>query len=184
MRTHALLALALAACGTPSSTPRPAPRGLHAGGQLDVSREHDPAAHRWSLGWDTAENDARAAEEMCRTASLGDVSISPLLRHMIGGKNIEAGFAVYLDPNAVRPEELLPAIRCHRAWMLRADHGLADCPLALAGVRIAAHGDPSQITVELIVRDRDPALVSELQRRAAQDLAAVSSGHRRECDDY
>jgi hypothetical protein len=80
---------------------------------------------------------------------------------------------LFLEPGAGRPEALLRAIRCHRAWMMLGERGMEDCPLDLAGIQVVAHGDPGGISVEITVRD--PRLVPELQRRAAKDLEAAAA---------
>jgi len=140
----------------------------------------------WYRRWDTAQDEARMAaghrdaaadlharyEEACGEAPLDRVSVSPLQRHGIGGTNQAGGVLVYLRPEAGRADELLKEIRCHRAWMMLGESGMADCPLDLDGIRVVAHGDPRGISVEITVRD--PALVPELQRRAARDLEAAA----------
>lgn len=150
----------------------------------------DPRAGLWYRRWDTAEEEKRAAEghrnaaadlharyeEACGDAPLAEVAISPLQRHGIGGSNLDDGVVVFLDPEAGRPEELLRAIRCHRAWMMLGERGMEDCPLDLAGIRVVAHGDPTGVSVEITVPD--PALVPELQRRAAKDLETSAAQRR------
>jgi hypothetical protein len=152
----------------------------------------EPRSGLWYRSWDTVEEEARAAEghrgaaadlyaryeEACGSAPLGEVSVSPLQRHAVGGTNIEGGVLMFLRPDAGRPEQLLRAIRCHRAWMMLGDRGMEDCPLDLAGIHVVAHGDPTGISLEITVRD--PALVTELQRRAAKDLETATARLRRE----
>jgi len=146
----------------------------------------------WYRRWDTAGEEARMAashhssaaalhaayEEACGTTPLGEIAVSPLQRHGVGGTNTADGVLVFLGPDAGPPDELLKAIRCHRAWMMLGERGMEECPLDLAGLRVIAHGDPSGISIELAVSD--PKLVPELQRRAAADLeqAAARRGAR------
>jgi hypothetical protein len=182
MRTHALIAIVLAACGTPSAPPRTVSRAAPTAGPFDAVHERTPAPRRWVRSWEITADEPPAFDEICEAMPLGDVSRSPLQRHMIGGKNIPGGFVVYLDPNAVRTEGLFPALRCHRAWMMLTDHAMEDCPLALTGIRVLAYGDSTELSVELTARN--PVLVSELQRRAAKDLEAAASEDPNDCDDY
>jgi hypothetical protein len=161
MRHLAPIAIALTACAT---------------GALD-----DPPADRWSR---TLELPARLpapapADDACGPAPSGEAAASPLSRHVIGGARLDRGFVVYLHPDAARPrpEALLHAIRCHRTWAAGGGGG-ADGPLALAGLRVVAQGDATGISVELTARD--PALVPELQRRAAKELERAASRHRPE----
>jgi hypothetical protein len=65
---------------------------------------------------------------------------------------------------------VLADIRCHRAWMMLAPSDMEACPLDLAGIHVDASGDQTGVTVTIKVHD--PALVPELQRRAAHDLEA------------
>lgn len=213
MRTHALTAIALAACtAAPTSPARLGSRGPRADEHLDAARDHErraqelarwpetrpsgsgtfdePRAGLWYRRWDTSDEEARAAEghrsaaadlharyeEACGAAPLGEVSISPLQRYMVGGTNLADGVLVFLQTEAGTPEALLRAIRCHRAWMMLGERGMEDCPLDLSGIRVVAHGDPTGISVEITVPD--PALVPELQRRAAKDLEAAAARRR------
>jgi hypothetical protein len=52
--------------------------------------------------------------------------------------------------------------------MMLGDRGMEDCPLDLPRIHVVAHGDPAGTSVDITVDD--PALVPELQRRAAKDL--------------
>jgi hypothetical protein len=149
----------------------------------------DPRAGLWYRRVDTVQEEKQAAashcssaadiharyQEACGDAPLSEVSVSPLQRHALGGTNVEDGVIVFLRPDAGTPEALLRAIRCHRAWMMLGERGMEDCPLDLEGIRVVAHGDPTGISVEITVAD--PALVPELQRRAAKDLEMTASHH-------
>jgi hypothetical protein len=214
MRIHALTAIALAACAAPTTATRPGSRGPRADEHLDAASAHerraqqlalwpetrpsgsgafdDPRSGLWYRRFDTAQDEARAAEghrsaaadlhakyeEACGSAPLGEVSISPLQRYALGGTNLDNGVLLFLDPSAGRPEALLRAIRCHRAWMMLGTRGMEECPLDLAGIHVVAYGDPSGISVEITTSD--PAVVPELQRRAAKDLEMSGARRHRE----
>jgi hypothetical protein len=147
------------------------------------------AAGSWSGTWDTAAEHRRLAqvhrsaasqleaeyEQACGATSTDIVSISPLQRHAIGGSPIADGTLVLLSPEAGPPDRLLAAMRCHRAWMMLGRTDMGDCPLDLPGIRVSARGDAEGI--ELTITIGDPALVPELQRRAAHDLEAAQHLH-------
>jgi hypothetical protein len=211
----ALTTLALVACTAGSSAPvRPGLRGPRVDEHLDAAREHerraqqlalwpetrpdgsgsvdDPHSGLWYRRWDTARDEARAAEhhrnaaaalqaqyeEACGSAPLEEVEISPLVRNVIGGTNLDDGVLLYLRPETISPAALLHQIHCHRAWMMLGVRGMEDCPLDLASIQIVAHGDPNGASIEITARD--PALVSELQRRAAKELELAVAQSRRE----
>ena len=116
---------------------------------------------------------ARAAyEQACGTRTEGEVAVSPLERHGIGGWNTTTGVIVYLSAAAGDPDRLLKDLTCHRAWMMLAPAGMDDCPLDLPGLVVDARGDAEGITLSLAVRD--PKLIGELQRRTAHDLEAAA----------
>ena len=139
---------------------------------------------RWYRTWDTAREQRRLAEqhrsqaaqlyaqyeEACGSRPLAEVSVSPLQRYGIGGAPTSSGVMVFLSTDAGTADQLLSAMRCHRAWMMLGRSDMESCPLDLAGIRIDAHGDPNGITVEISVDN--PKLIPELQRRAAHDLEA------------
>lgn len=141
----------------------------------------------WYRSWDTVSDQLRLAREHRTTAALlyaeyaeacgerphAEVSVSPLQRYGIGGAPTERGARVFLDPEAGAPDQLVAAMRCHRAWMMLGRTDMESCPLDLAGIRIEARGDASGITVDITIDDA--SLVPELQRRAAHDL---ETGHR------
>lgn len=136
----------------------------------------------WYGTWDTATEHHRLAathrsaaarlqadyDEACRDMPYETVSVSPLQRYGVGGNDVENGTLVILRPDAGPPDRLLAAMRCHRAWMMIQRTDMADCPLDLPGIRVSARGDAQAIEVTITVSD--PALVTELRRRAAHDL--------------
>lgn len=138
----------------------------------------------WYRAWDTVANERRLArehqgaaaqilaeyDEACGQRTHAEVSVSPLERYGVGGEPTAWGAKVFLSVEAGTPEQLMADLRCHRAWMRIGRTDMASCPLDLAGLRVAAHGDNSGITVEMMVED--PRLVPELQRRVAHDLEA------------
>jgi hypothetical protein len=144
----------------------------------------EPIAMPWYRSWDTAgEHDQLAAIHRSKAAELqaayeaacGDnpgeeVAISPLVRFGIGGWPTASGAILYLSAAAGTPDQLLSAMKCHRAYMMLAPSDMADCPLDLPGLELDARGDAGGVTVSLSVKDS--ALVPELQRRAAHDLEA------------
>ena len=137
----------------------------------------------WTRRWDTTEDHLRMAqvhrsaaaqidaefERACDGRSEADIAISPLVRYGVGGSPIEDGVIVYLRPEAGNPDKLMADMRCHRAWMMLQPASTMDmCPLDLAGLSVQASGGKEGITVTLHVQD--PALVPELQKRAAHEL--------------
>jgi hypothetical protein len=136
----------------------------------------------WRRSWDTAADQERAAaahrseaqaiyvayEEACGTRPIGEVSVSPIVRHGIGGTPTSDGVELYLSVDAGPADRLIGDLQCHRAWMRLSPANMDDCPLDLAGLRIDAKGNDEGITLTLTVKDR--ALIPELQRRAAHDL--------------
>ncbi len=199
----ALLFCSCATTTQPSA--KPGPRGLHANEHLNVARSHEELADqatrwpdeggpssstmslRWVRAWDTGAEHERIASvhrsnavaleaayaEVCGSRSLELVSISPLQRFAIGSWNTTTGVILYLSPAAGDPDRLLADLKCHRAWMMLAPADMEACPLDLPGLALDARGDTEGVTVSLIVRD--PALVPELQRRAAHDLEMGAS---------
>lgn len=145
-----------------------------------------PVAIPWYRSWDTAgEHDriadahrARAAEihaqydEACRDISASEAQISPLEAYGIGGWNTTTGVIMYLAPEAGPADQLMARMKCHRAAMMMAPSGMEDCPLDLPGIALDARGEEGGVTVSIVIRD--PALVAELQRRAAHDLEAAA----------
>lgn len=137
----------------------------------------------WTRRWDTTEDHRRLAqvhrsaaaqidaefEQACDGRSEADIAISPLVKYGVGGSPIEDGVVVYLRPEAGNPDKLMADMRCHRAWMMLQPLSTMDlCPLDLAGLSVQATGGKEGVTVTLHVHD--PALVPELQKRAAHDL--------------
>lgn len=190
---------------TTTTRPDGGPRGLHANEHLDIARDHaqlaDHAAQwpderslsagaaggAWVRSWDTGTEQARLAaihrskaaelhaayEEACGGRGIEDAAVSPLQRYGVSGWNTSTGVILYLSPIPQGPEYLLASMKCHRAWMMLAPAGMEDCPLDLPEIELDARGDREGITVSIVTRD--PALVPELQRRAAHELEA---GHR------
>jgi hypothetical protein len=144
----------------------------------------------WYRAWDTVADELRMArhhqtaatqilaeyDEACGQRSHAEVSVSPLERYAVGGEPTERGATVFLSVEAGSPDQLMADMRCHRAWMMIGRTNMESCPLDLAGLRVAAHGDSGGITVEMTVDDL--RLVAELQRRVAHDLES-SAQHRR-----
>ena len=127
--------------------------------------EHLAAVHRSKA----AELEAEV-HDACGDRPVEEVSVSPLVRYGNGGWATANGAIVYLSPKAGTPDQLLAAMRCHRAFMMIAPSDMDDCPLDLPGLELDARGDTDGITVSLTVKD--PALVPELKRRVAHDLEA------------
>jgi len=145
---------------------------------------------RWYRAWDTVATELRLArqhqtaaaqilaeyDEACGQRSHAEVSVSPLERYAVGGEPTPSGATVFLSVEAGTPDQLMADMRCHRAWMMIGRTDMASCPLDLAGLKVAAHGDSAGITVEMTVDD--PRLVPELQRRVAHDLEASAQRRR------
>jgi hypothetical protein len=141
----------------------------------------------WARSWNAGQEDERLAsihrskaaqlqaayEEACGDRPLELVSKSPLDRYGVGGWNTGTGVIMYLSADAGMPDEIMAAMKCHRAWMMLAPAGMEDCPLDLPGINVDAHGDREGITISIVVRD--PSLVEELHRRAAHELEAAHS---------
>ena len=191
----------LTACATVSPAPKGGPRGLHVSEHLQAAREHEELAMQshvqpplagyevgatpWIRSWDTAAEHERLAaihrskagelyaayEEACGARSAAEVAVSPLQRYAIGGWNTSVGVIVYLSPSAGSADELLAAMKCHRAWMMLEPAGMDDCPLDLPDIQLDARGERAVITVSIVVRD--PKLVDELHRRADRELEAA-----------
>lgn len=195
---RSLAVLLLTACATVSPAPKGGPRGLRASQHLEAAHRHEelatqahvqppPASYEvgsspWIRSWDTAAEHERLAaihrskagelyaayEEACGDRPIAEVAVSPLQRHAIGGWDTAAGVILYLSPSAGGPDELLAAMKCHRAWMMLEPTDMDDCPLDLPGIQLDARGDHNVITVSIVVRD--PKLVDELHRRAGHEL--------------
>ena len=140
----------------------------------------------WYRAWDTVSTELRQArqhrtaaaqlvaayDEACGDRTSAEVSVSPLVRYAVGGAPTQDGVLLFVVVEAGTPDQLMAELRCHRAWMMLGRNAMESCPLDLAGLRVAAWGDATGITVELTVADRQ--LVPELQRRAAQELEAAA----------
>jgi hypothetical protein len=149
--------------------------------------ESQRVAGTWFSIWDTAAERRRVAqvhrsaaarleaeyEQACGTTPTEVISISPLQRYAIGGGPIADGTLLLLSPDAGPPDRLLAAMQCHRAWMMLGRTEIDDCPLDLPGIRVSARGNMHG--VELTITVADPALVPELQRRAAHDLEVAQN---------
>jgi hypothetical protein len=143
---------------------------------------NDPKAGLWYRRLDTKNDYERLSQthraqavqlyeqfdEACATIPSSEVGISPLQRYGRGGANLTDGVVIFLDPAAGPRDRLLVALRCHRAWMMLGESGMDDCPLDLADLDIAVHGDPEGVSVEITTANA--ALVPELQRRSAVEL--------------
>ena len=136
----------------------------------------------WFRSWDTAAEQERLAavhrsqaaaieaayEEACGDRPVQEAAVSPLVRYGLSVWPTANGVILYLSPQAGTPDQLLAALRCHRAYMMLGPSNMDDCPLDLPGLELDARGDADGVTVSLGVKDS--ALISELQRRAAHDL--------------
>jgi hypothetical protein len=136
----------------------------------------------WHRNWDTTADQERAAaahrseaqaiyaayQDACGTRSIGEVTVSPIVRYGVGGTTIPDGVVLYLTNDAGPAGRLMADLKCHRAWMRLAPANMDVCPLDLAGLQIDAKGNGDGITLTLTVRDK--SLIPELQRRAAHDL--------------
>lgn len=141
----------------------------------------------WVRSWNATQEDERLAsihrskagelqaayDEACGNRPMEQVSRSPLNKYGIGGWNTSTGVIMYLTADAGMPDEVMAAMKCHRAWMMLAPAGMEDCPLDLPGIKVDARGDKEGITVSIVVED--PQLVEELHRRAAHELEAAHS---------
>ena len=107
-------------------------------------------------------------DDACRGKSGADVEVSPLIRYGRGGWTTQSGVIIFLSPQAGAPDEVLSAIRCHRAFMMLASSDMDECPLDLPGLELDARGDVDGITLSITVKNS--ALIPELQRRAAREL--------------
>jgi len=148
-----------------------------------------PVAMPWFRSWNAAAEQARLAaihrghaaaieaayEEACGDRPVQEAAVSPLVRYGVSGWPTANGVILYLSPQAGTPDELLAALKCHRAYMMLGPSAMMDdCPLDLPGLELDARGDKEGVTVALSVKDH--ALVPELKRRAEHDL---ESGQRR-----
>lgn len=137
----------------------------------------------WTMFWDSGKEHeqlaeihrSRAAElqadydEACGSRPAPAAAISPLKLYGLGSENTATGVIIYLSGDAGPAERLLEDTKCHRAWMRLAPHeDMDNCPLDLPGLELSARGNAEVMTLSITIAD--PALVRELQRRAAQDL--------------
>ncbi len=145
----------------------------------------DPSTGIWYSSIDQTQDQKRLAdthrseaaailaeyEQACANIPPERIRVSPLQRYGVGGAPIDDGAVFYLGTNAGTPERLLAEMRCHRAWMMLSQPGqtgMESCPLDLPNINVNAYGDATGVSVEIHVKD--PLLVPELQRRAAQEL--------------
>jgi hypothetical protein len=157
-------------------------RSMVAGAGPDTRDQ--PIAMPWYRSWDTAAEHERLASfhrskaaeleaayaEACGEKPGAEVTVSPLARYGLGGWPTANTVIVYLSPSVGTADQLLAALKCHRAFMMLAPADMDDCPLDLPGLQVDARGDTDGITVSLSVKD--PALIPELKRRTAHDLEA------------
>jgi hypothetical protein len=141
----------------------------------------------WQRSWTTPESHeqlaqmhrAAAAElnadfqRACADHTPDDIARSPIERFGIGGVSVADGVIVFLAPEAGPAHHLLADVACHRAWMMLSPANMEGCALDLDGIQVDAMGDEAGITLR--ITERDPALVPELQRRAAKDLEQRAS---------
>jgi hypothetical protein len=143
--------------------------------QWDTPEQHElvAAAHRAAAAEQQAEFD-----RACGAFSATDAASSPIRRFGVGGVPTEDGVILFLSPQAGPAAHLLAEVDCHRAWMMLAPRAMDEqCPLDLAGIHVDAMGDDAGVTLKISVDD--PALVRELQRRAATELEQTISKHAR-----
>lgn len=145
-----------------------------------------PVAIPWYRSWDTAGEHERLAQthraqaaeiqaaydEACRDMPEIDIQLSPLEAYGLGGWNTTTGVIMYLAPEAGPADRLMARMKCHRAAMMMAPSSMENCPLDLPDIAVDARGEEGGVTVSIVIRD--PALVPELQRRAAHDLEAAA----------
>jgi hypothetical protein len=194
--------------GSPPRPQSPGSRGMRASEHLEAAQQQDELAREqgrypetrpdatgrvdmpWHWTWDAGVDHERLAavhrsaaaelhaayDEACAGRTTAEISESPLARYGIGGEPTSDGVVLALSPEAGPPERLLADVRCHRAWMMLAPSDMETCPLDLAGIHVDASGDKTGITVTITVHD--PALVPELQRRAARDLESSRHAQR------
>jgi hypothetical protein len=155
----------------------------------DITSYDDPATGLWYRAFDTAKEEQRLAmahrsaaaelqaeyNEACGERPLAEVSISPITRYGIGATQTATGVVIFLGVEAGTRQELMAALRCHRAWMMIDHGGMADCPLDLAGIELEAYGDATGVSLE--ITSPDPRVVTELQRRTARELESRKSVH-------
>ena len=141
-----------------------------------------PVPMPWYRSWNAGQEHERMAaihrseaaqleasyDEACRGLTGQQASISPLKRYAVGGWPTTNGVILYLSPMAGGPDELLAAIKCHRAFMMLAPANMDDCPLDLPGLAVDARGAAEGVTVSLSVNDL--RLAPELKRRATHEL--------------
>jgi len=141
-----------------------------------------PVVMPWFRTWDTAAEHERLAaihrsqaaqiqaayDEACGDRPIAEVAVSPLARHGIAEWSTASAVILYLSPQAGTPDQLLAAMKCHRAYMMVAPTDMDDCPLDLPGLELDARGDTGGVTVSLSVKDI--ALLPELKRRTAHEL--------------
>jgi len=143
----------------------------------------------WTYSWDPAtehlaERDAHLAaaetlevryREACADLPVITESTSPLTRHGLSAAPIDAGVAFMLAPAAGPPEEVLAAIRCHRAWLVLEDRPTAsEDVVALDGLRYSVQIRDE--VLELRVTTTVAGAVSELRRRAEAAIARSQAG--------
>lgn len=118
----------------------------------------------WFRTWDTSIADKTID---CAAQPIPHSEVSPLVRFRTGTVNTRTGVVIYLSTLADPPDQLLIALRCHRAWMLRAPH-MDDCPLDLPNLTVEARGDDTHVAIW--VTARDPRMVAEVQRRVERSV--------------
>lgn len=141
---------------------------------LDAGADHErlAAIHR-----SQAEELQAAYDEACAGRLVTEAAISPLRLYGIGSRNTATGVIIYLAGDAGPADRLLADTQCHRAWMRLAPHeDMDNCPLDLPGLELAARGNADVMMLTITIAD--PALVHELQRRAAQNIESPEEIHR------
>lgn len=186
-----LLTLAVAAgCAGPRATGAGVgPDEMTADAHRDAARRQDEIARKgpylrrrgwapWTYSWDPgtehlAERDAHLASaetletryrEACADLPVAAESSSPLTRHGRSAAPIDGGVALVLDPDAGPPEDVLAAIRCHRAWLALEDRPASDDVVALDGLRYSV--EIRDEIIELRITATNAGELDELRRRA------------------
>jgi len=142
----------------------------------------DPQTGLWYRAWETGKEEERLAEvhrsaaatlqaeyeERCKGFTEAETVVSPLQRFRAGEIPTSDGVIVLLGAEAGPPDRLLAMMRCHSAWMMLGGAATDRSALDLPGIDFVAYGDRTGVSLEISVRE--PALVTELQRRVGREL--------------
>lgn len=202
-RIAAISVLALAAapsCVGPRRTGAGVgPDQMSAAGHREAAHRSDEIARQgpyltrrswapWTYSWDAgtehlAERDAHLAaaellvaryREACGDLPIAAQSSSPLARHARAVTATDGGVMLAIDPVIGSPEDLLAAIRCHRAWLALADRpGPTEDIIALDHLHYAV--ELRDEALWLSVTTTTPGELDELRRRAEAAVARSQS---------